>query len=398
MIVSAQQSDIQEMINPDAKADINIEQLKSYVDAGWYIPAWDLLDYYFSGNHSPYVTHYANLVFPDSIVRYESSDATISYSWLCAVGSVLDPRSDMYVSPLSPFQDFRVDSLFIYAWYNVVNAMYTDTLIAEFVVGTPLTSPHFAHTIYVFSPDTLRASPPKMLGDTALKGYYAKLTATDKIIVKYPLTMNDSTMGSGKYIQFPVGIEVPAGKIIGVSLSFVPGYDYSFNEVLYSYLPGGALTQELNSFRAGLYAVNSTDDYPSLFFDPFDMYNLSCYIHKKGRYKLYPESWRNERMNSLISWGFDFGWKVSAQDNVSVEHPHLEVVNIFPNPANDVVVISMNHIPNFIRIFDIQGRTMLSFFPQNTQEQIDISSWSQGIYTVEIGTSGNNIHSRFVKQ
>lgn len=396
-IVKGQQNDFYQVLSPTERAEIQISQLKNYADAGWYIPAWDLLDYYFGNNLTGYVTHYANLIFPDSIVRYESSNGTINYNWMCAAGQVFDPTSSFYQQPLSPFQKYRIDSLFVYAWYNRVNLTSVDTLISEFVVGTPLTSPHFAHTIFIMSPDTLRVSPPRMLGDTTQKGYYAKLTAPDKIVVKYPLALHDSTTGSGKFIKFPVGIEVPAGKIIGVSMSFVPGYDYNFNNVLFSYMQGGTLTQEINSFRVGLFAVDNTTEYPSLFYDPFNRYNLSCYIHKKGRYKLYPEAWRNERMNPLITWGFDFGWKVSAWDNVSVESIQSEQLKIFPNPAANNLYIQINLIPEQITIYDTQGKVLFINKPQSTNETIDIAEWKPGLYFVEVITSSYTYKSKFIK-
>ncbi len=391
--VNAQQIETEFPVEPDAKVEIDLNQMKSYVDAGWFVPAWDLLDFYFAGNHAGYVTHYANLIFPDSIVRYEGSSGTISYSWLTAVGQDLDPVSPMYSNVLSTFQDYKVDSLFVLAWYNVVNSSVVDTLIAEFVVGTPLTSPHFAHSIYVYPPDTLRVSPPRMLGDTTQKGYFSKLTAPDKIIVKYPLTMADSTLQNGKYIQFPVGIEVPAGNIIGVSLSFVPGNNYNFDDVLYSYMQGGALTQQLNAFRVGLYSVDNTTDNPSLFFDPFYRYNLNCYIHKSGRYKLYADQWRNERMASLITWGFDLGWKVSAQDNVGISEHDDDPAIFYPNPVSEVLTVEPKEGVSSVKIFSAQGQLVYSSANVKDLLHIDVSAWSKGMYVAEV-VSGMNVSKK----
>ncbi len=394
--VSAQQAQPAPQLSPDAKVDIDLRQLKSYYDAGWYIPAWDLLEYYFQDYYEDYVSHYANLIFPDSIVKYEGSSGTISYNWLIAVGQDLDPTSEMYENALYPSQDYRVDSVFVLAWYNMVNTSVVDTLIAEFVVGTPLTEPHFAHTIYVFSPETLRVSPPKMLGDPIQKGYYAKLTAPDKIIVKYPLTLADSTMLYGKYIQFPVDIEVPAGKIIGMSLSFVPGYDYNFDDVLYSYMQGG-LTQQHNAFRVGLYSVDNTNDFPSLFFDPFEKYNMNCYIHKTGRYSAYVDQWRNERMASLITWGFDIGWKVSAWGNISVGDEPDNTVSLFPNPADDFVNISLPQPDAMIQISNLHGQLVYAENVMQNNVVIDVSQWPQGMYFANITIKGVSYNVKFLK-
>jgi len=396
-VFSQQIDDSSPLFHPDAKVEVDVSQMKAYIDAGWFIPAWDLLDFYFGGSTTGIVTHYANLVFPDSIVRYESSSGSILYNWLINVGQVLDPTSEMFPEELSSYQDYRVDSMFVLAWYNIVNTGIPDTLVAEFVIGTPLTTPHFAHTIYMFPPDTLRVSPPRMLGSSTQKGFYAKLTAPDKIIVKYPLTSADSTLQYGKYITFPVGIEVPAGKVIGVSLNFVPGNDYNYNNVLYSYMQGGTLTQELNSFRMGLYSVDNTGDFPSLFYDPFNKYNVSCYTHKNGRYMLYADQWRNERMASLITWGFDFGWKLSQEDNVSVEESIEQLISVYPNPASEILNIETGFSSSTISIVDMHGRIVYCGHHTSGVWSIDISAWAQGIYVVNISGDNAIATKKFVK-
>ncbi len=395
--VFAQQTDQSLVLAPDQKVFVNREQMRGYVEQGWFIPSWDLFDNFWGGDYSM-VTHYANLVFPDSIVKYEGSTGTISYNWLCAVGQVLDPYSQVFFNPLTTFQSYRVDSMFVLAWYNVVDSSVPDTLVAEFVIGTPTMSPQFAHTIFIFQPDTLDASPPRMLGDTTQQGYYAKLTAPDKIIVKYPLTMQDSTMLYGKYIQFPVGIEVPMGKVIGVSLSFVPGYSYSFDDVLYSYMSGGSLTQEINAFRMGLYAVDDTQSNPSLFYDPYERYNLSYYIHKNGRYGLYVDQWRNERMASLITWGFDFGWKLSGSDNVSVYESANTSFSVYPNPATQELQIRNIGHGASLNIYSSFGQLMYSESLENDIITIDVSQWARGMYFAEIIKEGTKEMKKFVLQ
>lgn len=392
----AQQIDGPLLLSPDAKVNVDVSAMKGFAETGWFIPSWDLFDNFYAGDYS-YVTHYANLVFPDSIVKYEGSTGTISYNWLCGVGQVLDPYSEMFFTPLTEYQSYRIDSLFVLAWYNMVNSSVVDTLVAEFVIGEPLTSPQFAHTIYIFDPDTLDVSPPKMMGDTTQKGYYAKLTAPDKIIVKYPLTMQDTTMLYGKYIQFPVGIEVPMGKVVGVSISFVPGYDYVYDNVLYSYMSGGTLTQEINAFRVGLYSVNNTEDYPSLFYDPYGYFNLSFYIHKSGRYKMYADSWRNERMASLITWGFDIGWKLSGSDNVSVDEMNSVVARVYPNPAQDIVSIDLPAKESIVNVYSLHGALLFSKHTDTSTLQINVSDWTSGMYIVEIISGNTTNRLKFVK-
>ena len=84
---------------------------------GWMVPSWNLLDYYYVSNSM--VTHYANLIFPDSTVVYESGGVTL-HNWLNSVGGVFDPYSPMFdtmqVAPLLPLTDpYRIDSIFLLA-------------------------------------------------------------------------------------------------------------------------------------------------------------------------------------------------------------------------------------------------------------------------------------------
>lgn len=350
------------------------------MDAGWFIPTWDLYDYFY-GNYD-LVSHYANVVFIDSTAVYESG-GNINHNWLNSVGQVLDPYSQVFPSPLTLGESYKIDSIFVLAWYNYVYAGYTDTLIAEFVIGDPTTNPEFEHTIYIYTPDTLHASPPAAYGDTTQKGYYAKLTAPSKITVKYPLTLSDSTLANGKYIQFPVGITVPYGKVTGVNISFVPGYPYNFGDTIYSY--SGTATQQLNSFRVGLYSTDDPSTYEHLMFDPYEGYNLSYYMKKENRYAMYTggDSWRNERMTSTVNWGFDIGWKLTKVFNQSVEFMQLDQVNVYPNPANNYLNISgaENCIAN---IFSADGRLIETIQIENDLQGLSIENYASGLYYIKL--------------
>lgn len=74
------------------------KQMQSKEEIGWFIPAWDLLDNYYLSNDG--VTHYANLMFPDSTVIYESG-SNWQHNWLHGLGSTLDPYALMYDPDLS---------------------------------------------------------------------------------------------------------------------------------------------------------------------------------------------------------------------------------------------------------------------------------------------------------
>ncbi len=367
---------------------------KDTVDAGWFIPTWDLFDYFYGGYDM--VSHYANLIFVDSTVVYESSGTTKA-NWLNSVGQVLDPYSGVFPVPLNAGDSYIIDSLFVLAWYNTVLGGVTDTLVAEFVYGDPTENPEFEHTIYIYTPDTLHVSPPAAYGDTTQVGYFAKLTAPGKIIIKYPLQTIDTTMQYGKYVQFPVNIMVPAWKVTGVSISFVPGYSYNFGDMLHSY--SGTQTQVLNSFRVGLYSTDDPGSNPHLMYDPYEGYNLSFYMKKENRYVMYTggDTWRNERMTSSVNWGFDIGWKLTKVYNPSVQFMQLDEAQIYPNPANDYLNIA--GAENCMAyIYSTDGRLIETLSIDDKIQSISTSNYASGIYYLKLVNNDESKVFEFIKE
>lgn len=365
---------------------------------GWLIPSWNLLDYFYMGTAA--VTHYANLIMPDSIVRYESS-GTIQHHWLMGVGGVLDPYSPMFdslqmASPIEAGKDYALDSIFVLGWYNMVNSG-PDTLIAEVVYGQPTYSPEFAHTIYIFTPDTFHMSPPKVYGDPAQSGYLCRMTAPSKHVYKYVLSAADSTNNSGKYITIPIGLYVPAGNVVGLSLSFVPGQPYAFGDMGYSY--SHTETQTVNSFRAGLYSTDDVNADPHIFVDPYSGYSGTNYLRKEIRYTMYTgtNTWRNERMTSSVSWAFDIGYYVSKDSLSSVNENTGETYRIYPNPVTGGVlnIGTPTDDETQIAIFTPAGQQVFSQTLNGTSNRSDISSLKPGLYFIRL-VSGTRVVSKMI--
>ncbi len=63
-------------------------------------------------------------------------------------------------------------------------------------------------------------------------------------------------------------------------------------------------------------------------------------------------------------------------------------VVIFPNPANDILFVSLASLdePTFANVFDIRGGLILSQ-RLNLENQIDISTLSKGVYIINVGNS-----------
>ncbi|MFO7722698.1 MAG: T9SS type A sorting domain-containing protein [Bacteroidales bacterium] len=383
--------------NPVFRADgqeTNIDQLRKEFRAkqalskdaiGWFVPAWDILDNYYVTYD--YVNHYANIMFPDSSTVYESG-GTFQNSWLHAVGGVLDPYSvifdpNLQTPKITPGTPYNIDSIFVLGWYTKnVNAV--DTLRFEIVHGTAKAAPNY-YSI-VFSANQHQVSAPKLISSNTLYGPAATLSGPTKTVIKYPLTDNDSTMGDGKYIQIPLGITIPANEVVGLNVTFIPGYNYSFGDSLFSYTGGAIVNETMNAFRVGLYGVADATATPLYFADdPLFGYNLSFYVPTDTRYQLWAApnpTFLNEIMYPTANWGMDIGYHLSV--NTGVESQAGNVLSLSqnqPNPFNDVTTIrytlSEAAEVNF-DLFDQTGKKVM-----NIKKGVE----SAGIYTIDVDAS-----------
>jgi hypothetical protein len=106
-----------------------------------------------------------------------------------------------------------------------------------------------------------------------------------------------------------------------------------------------------------------------------------------------------------ISENGDVLWGASASSSCGLYLSNNEEllkndISIFPNPALDILTIDLP-IKNenlFISIIDLQGRELLSQSAIGSQHKIDISSYPNGIYLLEVRTEkGITTQKKFVK-
>jgi hypothetical protein len=80
---------------------------------------------------------------------------------------------------------------------------------------------------------------------------------------------------------------------------------------------------------------------------------------------------------------------------LSTEGNSIESLSIFPNPANDFIYIETESTPKRTVIYTMLGTEVL----KTTTKRIDVSSLSQGMYTVQIETQkGAIITKNIIKQ
>ena len=73
--------------------------------------------------------------------------------------------------------------------------------------------------------------------------------------------------------------------------------------------------------------------------------------------------------------------------------------SVFPNPTNGVVTIKSKPLSNAsVRIYDLDGRVLLTNNIRGTASEINISEFSSGVYLLKVSVENNEFVKRIVKQ
>ncbi len=92
----------------------------------------------------------------------------------------------------------------------------------------------------------------------------------------------------------------------------------------------------------------------------------------------------------------DFDGKVSYSGIVSVNRKDNAVVNVYPNPVNNMINVSVNKSNYTVNIYGLDGK--LIYTDANTK-QIDMSAFANGIYQFVILSNDEIIQTiKIVKQ
>lgn len=92
-----------------------------------------------------------------------------------------------------------------------------------------------------------------------------------------------------------------------------------------------------------------------------------------------------------ITHSFNYG-------NLGINENFNQKFDLFPNPSDDLIMIKSkdNSQINSIKFFDLLGKEIVSF--NNFQEQLSVSSLSNGIYLIKIATSDGVYSTKFIKK
>lgn len=90
------------------------------------------------------------------------------------------------------------------------------------------------------------------------------------------------------------------------------------------------------------------------------------------------------------------------QDPLSSESFKLTNISIYPNPSRGLFTIALGDVqPNLIEVYDITGKIILSRTNNsitNFETSLDLSSASQGVYFVKIGSDTGTTTKKIIKK
>ncbi|MDP4268217.1 MAG: T9SS type A sorting domain-containing protein [Bacteroidota bacterium] len=339
---------------------------------------------------------YAEPVFPDTIAQLQYRANKIGNVNYCAFGSILDLSSALYdtYSPSLRISNSNnqsinfkenLDSIMIWGAYErVSNSSVVDTLILEVVYGLPDQPP--------FMP--LQTDSPKYYFNGINYTVGAGLSGPNKKVFKEYLTAKDTTP-SGMITPFIYSIDninIPANNIVGVSITFKPGSNYTSKDILYSY--DNNVKATLNSFSPAFYQPPSIS-----FFDSTSNGN-NVSLDNWARYGKYTGA--DTIFNQMLAPEFDYGYLIDfhiTADALGINNTkvnNLTVSQNIPNPAQNSTTINYELVKSAnvsIDVFDITGKKVISFnygkkpLGKNSIS-IDTSKLKGGIYFYTFNADG----------
>jgi hypothetical protein len=348
-----------------------------------------------------------NNLFPDSTILVDYSSG-YGGTWIHLLGNTLDPKSDWFNDPgffpgelyINEHMPYTVDTVGMqfYYWRNHPDPTIVDTLIFEVFTNNVSSD----MPIYFFGPtssvagsygvDTLR------FGAYLFNAHDLSSKATSKRTYKFPLTeaFANDTLDDGSLIAYistaDMG-QIDAGKLVGVTANFKPGYSWNPNLdtlvqknrlVFLSYEENGEETW--SNFTKGDY--NESHIATPSSFDPAS----SWYEFQIPEWAFTAASFSYE--NHL------FYYKLTADvSGIGVERPTENTVSLsqnHPNPFSNTTSVryTLNEATNVsFDLFDQTGRMVMSInrgVEAAGMQTIDIDAndLSNGIYFYTL-TAGN---------
>jgi len=207
-------------------------------------------------------------IFPDSTMLWGTASDPTSHIFMHSLGITMDPASPLF-SLNDPTKDFdwnteySFDSLQLgYIYRRHTKDTIVDTLVVQVQINTlhwslEATKYKWVYDVYGVSKMNVEAILHKDFTWDATNHPDANVVLTKK----FPLTIAD-TSGSTKvrYLEEAIGINIPAGRRVKATFTFIPGYTWAANVDSIAMYNRFAITTFGNS-SLGTYPYYEIDDY-----------------------------------------------------------------------------------------------------------------------------------------
>jgi hypothetical protein len=104
----------------------------------------------------------------------------------------------------------------------------------------------------------------------------------------------------------------------------------------------------------------------------------------------YPVEMSADGETMTININFGGGWWkyvfAKQEDNSSVKTIDKNLFKIYPNPANNEITVSSDENLAKVTIYDVTGKVMYTSNDINANSTVNVSTFSRGIYMVEVMT------------
>lgn len=153
-------------------------------------------------------------------------------------------------------------------------------------------------------------------------------------------------------------------------------------------------------YRNGFRVFDVSDPLNIFLVDEYDTDSTLSGPGYGGNYGLYVFSPDGNILASDENKGLYIFKFSGLQTNIKEEQNLLDNVKLFPNPAKNIINISLEAIDTFspieIKIYNLLGKLIYSEIGSTSEVIINSSSWSNGLYTILIQQNKRSIHKKII--
>jgi len=364
---------------------------------------------YFWYNNDMYGLYQGNAGLERDTITFNTYGVVVQPSWSGYNDIGAYPTGTMNITTSNAF---TVDSAFAYGIYgrNRAKTSIVDTLRFAITYGNGSGSNiglvYYTGMASRYTYDTVRSA---MLGYDANRRTLGKYSATGTGTIVYKdVYLKSTDTSADEYSRFgvPVALSVPAGNLVGVSVTFKSGEVYTpYSDTAFVGSANASTPYKYGMFRPLIVSEDPTA-YPT--YTPGN-YNSGQFVTLPQTGTSYYPTWAWSTANGASSFQFpyvDLVLSCATCFGLNIANiPGATIGNIFPNPANNTVSVPVTMketasvnvtLSNTIgQALATQNLGQLSA-NQTKNATFNTSSIANGIYFLTVEANGARTTSRFV--